>query len=74
MVWAVPVSLAATKGIARIFFLNIMALSHQVQRLLTELMLGICSERNFRILLSIPLGTEMFHFPRYAPSYKGTCR
>ncbi len=28
-VWAVPVSLAATKGIARNFFLNIMALTHQ---------------------------------------------
>ena len=24
------------------------------------------------ILLSIPPGTEMFHFPGYAPSYKGT--
>ena len=26
----------------------------------------ICSERKFRLLLSIPLGTEMFHFPRCA--------
>ncbi len=31
MVWAVPVSLAATKGIARNFFLNIMAQSTTVQ-------------------------------------------
>ena len=31
-----------------------------------NLMLSIRSERNFRILLSIPLGTEMFHFPRFA--------
>ncbi len=36
-------------------------------------MLSICSERKFRILLSIPLGTEMFHFPRCASSYKDSC-
>ena len=36
MVWAVPVSLAATKGIARTFFLNIMELSHQMFRINPE--------------------------------------
>lgn len=36
MVWAVPVSLAATKGIARTFFLNIMAQSTTVQELVPE--------------------------------------
>jgi hypothetical protein len=36
MVWAVPVSLAATKGIARTFFLNIMAHSTTVQELVPE--------------------------------------
>ena len=58
MVWAVPVSLAATKGIARTFFLT----------------LNGGSERKFHILLSFPLGTEMFHFPRCAPAYTGNCR
>ena len=67
MVWAVPLSLAATPGIARTFFLSVMAQS----TMLNELMQSIRSKRNFRLLLSIPLGTEMFHFPRYAPSYKG---
>ena len=33
----------------------------------------ICSKRKFHILLSIPTGTEMFHFPAFAPSYKGFC-
>ena len=32
------------------------------------------SRKKVPLLLSIPLGTEMFHFPRYAPSYKGSCR
>ena len=41
---------------------------------LLELMQSIRSKRNFRLLLSIPLGTEMFHFPRYASSYKDHCR
>ncbi len=41
--------------------------------LLSE-MQSIRSKRNFRILLSIPTGTEMFHFPAFAPSYKGHCR
>jgi hypothetical protein len=36
MVWAVPVSLAATKGIARTFFLNIMAQSTIVQEQVPE--------------------------------------
>ncbi len=39
MVWAVPVSLAATKRIARNFFLNVMALSHQRSGLLLNMML-----------------------------------
>ena len=38
MVWAVPVSLAATQGIARTFFLNIMAQAPNVQKLVPELM------------------------------------
>ncbi len=36
MVWAVPVSLAATQGIARTFFLNIMAQAPNVQKLVPE--------------------------------------
>jgi hypothetical protein len=36
MVWAVPVSLAATWGIARTFFLNVMALSHHRSELVPE--------------------------------------
>jgi hypothetical protein len=36
MVWAVPVSLAATKGIARNFFLNIMAQSTTAQERVPE--------------------------------------
>ena len=31
-------------------------------------------ERKFPYLLSIPPGTEMFHFPGYAPTYVGTVR
>ncbi len=45
-----------------------------IQELLPELMPCICPERKFRLLLSFPRGTEMFHFPPYAPSYKGTRR
>ena len=37
MVWAVPLSLAATPGIARNFFLNIMEQCTIVQELLPEL-------------------------------------
>ena len=36
--------------------------------------IGIRSERKFRILLSFPPGTEMFHFPGYTPTYVGNCR
>ena len=32
-----------------------------------NVMLSIRPERNFRLLLSIPLGTEMFHFPAFPP-------
>ena len=63
MVWAVPVSLAATKGIARTFFLIIMA--YPKINLI---------RKKVPLLLSIPPGTEMFHFPGYASSYKDTCR
>ncbi len=50
-VWASPVSLAATKGIARVVFhLH----KHNAQ---TE---------NNSLLFSIPPGTEMFHFPGFA--------
>ena len=45
-----------------------------IQELVPEPMPSICSERKFRILLSIPLGTEMFHFPRFAPAYTGFYR
>ncbi len=74
MVWAVPVSLAATQGIARTFFLNVMALTHQRSEQVLNVMLKHPSRKKVPLLLSIPLGTEMFHFPRYAPSYKGHCR
>ena len=46
--------------------------STTVQELVPEHDASICSERKFRILLSIPLGTEMFHFPRFAPAYTGS--
>ena len=39
---------------------------HQTTRTSPVAMQCIRPERKFRILLSIPLGTEMFHFPRYA--------
>ncbi len=57
MVWALPVSLAATQGIARTFSLAIMGVPEGTVR----------PERKFSDLLSIPPGTEMFHFPGYAP-------
>ena len=72
MVWAVPVSLAATQGIARTFFPNVMALTHQVWELLPKPMLKHPFRKKVPLLLSIPTGTEMFHFPAYAPSYKGS--
>lgn len=34
----------------------------------------IRSERRFQLLLSFPRGTEMFHFPPCASSYKDFCR
>ena len=56
LVWALPVSLAATQGIARgVFHTN----EHNVR---TE---------HDSLLFSIPLGTEMFHFPRFAPTLAG---
>ena len=36
-----------------------------------SMMQSIRSKRKFRLLLSLPPGTEMFHFPGSAPSYKG---
>jgi hypothetical protein len=49
--------------------------STTAQKLLSERdAKSIRPERKFRLLLSIPLGTEMFHFPRYASSYKDSCR
>ena len=50
-VWAVPVSLAATKGIARVAF-------HPLEHIKR-------TEHN-SLLFSVPLGTEMFYFPRFA--------
>lgn len=41
--------------------------------LTSEPMHSIRSKRKSRILLSIPTGTEMFHFPAYALSYKSDC-
>ena len=37
----------------------------------SQVMFGIRPKRNFRLLLSIPAGTEMFHFPACAPAYTG---
>ena|GEM_PF-5893063 len=54
-VWASPVSLAATKGIARVVFHTN---EHNVR---TE---------NYSLLFSIPSGTEMFHFPEFALQHK----
>ena len=73
MVWAHPVSLAATQGIARTFFLNVMVLAHHRPKLLLDEMRSIRPERKFRILLSFPPATVMFHFAGYAPTYMGTC-
>lgn len=63
MVWAVPVSLAAIRGIARIFFLIVMANPKTDP-----------TRKKIPFLLSIPPATLMFHFTGCAPSYKGTCR
>ena len=43
-------------------------------RITPNVMRPIRPERKFPVLLYFPLGTLMFHFPRCAPSYKGTCR
>ena len=73
MVWAVPVSLAATKGIARTFFLNIMAQSTIVQERVPERDAMHLFRKKVPCLLSIPPGTEMFHFPGYASVYTDSC-
>ena len=43
-----------------------MALAHLSKNYFSNWCVSICSKRKFRLLLSIPLGTEMFHFPRCA--------
>ena len=71
MVWAVPVSLAATQGIARTFFLNVMALAHQrSEQVLNVMRRASVQKESSDLLLSFPPGTEMFHFPGFALSYK----
>ncbi len=37
----------------------------------SKLVQDIQTERKFRLLLSVPPGTEMFHFPGCAPAYTG---
>ena len=55
MVWALPVSLAATKGMPESFTVSTPKCQHSKRPVL---------------LVSFPPGTEMFHFPGYASRRK----